>query len=412
MSERINNIEKRKQLLKHMILQLHKGEEAEIVRQQLLELLGHVPYGEVVEVEQELISEGLPQEDVIQLCDVHSKALKGVVAEDESRNVPPGHPVFTFVQENRALQLVIAKVEDLIGRQSELQPRAFLSDLKAEFNALADVDKHYRRKENLIFPYLEKLGITGPPTVMWGKHDIIRGQLKAVREAADASGEILADAIEPIIEFLVRPALEAVEEMVYKEEKILFPMCMERLTDVDWFEIYNQSLEIGFCLYDPTDEWKPQGLKPREKQPAEAGKVQMPSGSFSVEELTHVLNTLPIDITFVDKNDRVKYFSQGAHRIFDRNRSILNRSVQMCHPPSSVHIVDQILDDFKSGKQDRAPFWINMKEKFIHIEYFAVRNENGDYLGTVEMSQELTELRALEGEQRLLSYSTDEEQKN
>ena len=409
MSELINNIEKRKQLLKHMILQLHKGEEAEIVRRQLLELLGQVPYGEVVEVEQELIAEGLPQEDVIQLCDVHSKALKGVVAEDESQNVPAGHPVFTFVQENRALQLTIAKVEDLIGRHEKMEPRDFLSDLKAEFNALSDVDKHYRRKENLLFPYLEKLGVTGPPTVMWGKHDIIREQIKSVHEAADAAGKVTADEIAPIIEFLVRPALEAVEEMVYKEEKILFPMCMERLTDADWFEIYNQSLEIGFCLYDPTDEWKPQGLQPREEPPAQAGKVQLPSGSFSVEELTHVLNTLPVDITFVDKNDRVKYFSQGAHRIFDRNRSILNRSVQMCHPPSSVHIVDQILDDFKSGRQDRAPFWINAKGKFIHIEYFAVRNENGDYLGTVEMSQDLTTLRSLKGEQRLLSYAKDEE---
>lgn len=410
MSELINNIEKRKQLLKHMILKLHEGTQADVVRQQLLQLLGEVPYGEVVEVEQELIAEGLPQEEVIKLCDVHSQALKGVVAEDESQQAPAGHPVHTFIQENRALQLVISQVEDFIKNPSAHETQELLTRLKSSFNQLSDVDKHYRRKENLVFPYLEKLGITGPPTVMWGKHDEIREQLKAVHEALNAPDEFGTEDVEALIEFLVHPALVAVEEMVYKEEKILLPMCMERFTDTDWLEIDNQSVEIGFCLYDPQDEWKPEGMPARaEAAPVEDGKVQLPSGSFTVEELTHVLNTLPVDMTFVDKNDRVKYFSQGSHRIFDRNRSILNRSVQMCHPPSSVHIVDQILDDFKSGRESRAPFWINMDGRFIHIEYFAVRNDKGEYLGTLEMSQDLTGLRALEGEQRLLSYETDKE---
>ncbi len=410
MSELINNIEKRKQLLKHMILQLHEGKEPDVVRNQLVELLGEVPYGEVVEVEQELISEGLPQEEVIKLCDVHSQALKGVVSEDESLNVPAGHPVDTFKKENRALQLEIAEIESLFAQVGVQRVEHVLPKFKLFFNNLSDVDKHYRRKENLVFPYLEKLGITGPPTVMWGKHDEIREQLKAVHEALNAEGEITNDDLESLVDFIFKPAIVAVEEMIYKEEKILLPMCIERLTEADWFEIYNQSLEIGFCLYDPQDKWQPQSRieQPKEQQ-EEKGKVQLPSGSFTIEELTNVLNTLPVDITFVDKNDKVKYFSQGKERIFDRNRSILNRDVKMCHPPSSVHIVDQILNDFKSGKENRAPFWIQMGDKFIHIEYFAVRNENGDYLGTLEMSQNLASLRALEGEQRLLSYANEKE---
>jgi DUF438 domain-containing protein len=409
MSELINNIEKRKQLLKHMILQLHEGKEPDVVRSQLIELLGQVPYGEVVEVEQELISEGLPQEEVIKLCDVHSKALKGVVSEDESELVPPGHPVHTFKQENRALQLEIAEIENLIAQIGQHRIKVLLPKLKLHFNNLSDVDKHYRRKENLVFPYLEKLGITGPPTVMWGKHDDIREQLKAVHEALDAPGDISQDDLESIVDLLIKPTLEAVEEMIYKEEKILFPMCMERLTETDWFEIYNSSVEIGFCLYDPRDSWQPQDMPEAAAEETETGKINLPSGGFSVEELTNVLNTLPVDLTFVDKDDKVKYFSQGKHRIFDRNRSILNRQVQMCHPPSSVHIVEQILDDFKSGAQHRAPFWIQMGGKFIHIEYFAIRNKNGEYLGTLEVSQDLTELRQLEGEQRLLSYAHEKE---
>ncbi len=409
MSELINNIEKRKQLLKHMILQLHKGEEAETVRKQLLDMLGQVPYGEVVEVEQELISEGLPPEEVIKLCDVHSQALKGVVAEDESQEVPDGHPVHTFVQENRAIQLEIAETEEVLNKADTLDVSEVFAKLKEHFNRLSDIDKHYRRKENLLFPYLEKQGVTGPPTVMWGKHDEIREQLKAVHEALKAEGELTKDDLDSMVQFLVQPALEALEEMVYKEEKILFPMCMERLTEVDWFEIYKQSIEIGFCLYDPKDTWQPEGIPQTRDEPTESGRVQLPSGSFTVEELVNVLNSLPVDLTFVDKNDKVKYFSQGKHRIFDRNRSILNRDVQMCHPPSSVHMVEQILDDFKSGKQSQAPFWIQLNGRFIHIEYFAIRNEHGDYLGTLEVSQDATELRALEGEQRLLSYANEEE---
>jgi DUF438 domain-containing protein len=409
MSELLNNIEKRKQLLKHMILQLHQGKEADVVREQLLELLGEVPYGEVVEVEQELISEGLPQEEVIKLCDVHSQALKGVVTEDESLRVPKGHPVHTFKQENRALQLEIAEIENLFSKMKGMELDELLIQLKAHFNNLSDVDKHYRRKENLLFPYLEKLGVTGPPTVMWGKHDELREQLKAIHEALDADGDIKWDDVESLIDLLFTPSLESLEEMVYKEEKILFPLCMERLAESDWFEIYEQSIEIGFCLYDPQDTWQPKGEVPKKSEPDDMGKVQLPSGSFTHEELLHVLNTLPIDMTFVDKNDQVKYFSQGEHRIFDRNRSILNRNVQMCHPPSSVHIVEQILEDFKSGRQTRAPFWIQMGDKFIHIEYFAIRNEHGDYLGTLEVSQDLTNLRSLQGEQRLLSYAQAEE---
>ena len=137
----------------------------------------------------------------------------------------------------------------------------------------------------------------------------------------------------------------------------------------------------------------------------EAGKIQLPSGSFTVNELTAVLNNIPFDLTFVDKDDRVRFFTQGKERIFARNRAILGREVQRCHPPSSAHIVEEILDDFKSGRQDSAAFWLNMGEKFIHIEYFAMRDKNNNYLGTLEVSQNLTEKRKLTGEQRLLDYS-------
>ncbi|MQY78496.1 MAG: DUF438 domain-containing protein, partial [Bacteroidetes bacterium] len=239
----------------------------------------------------------------------------------------------------------------------------------------------------------------------WGKHDETRELLKTAIEALNVSGDITTDEVEALIAMVLKPASDSVADMTMKEEQILFPMCMDKLSETEWYEIYKQTIEIGFCLYDPTDEWKPEGIEEVVVESADGSDIQLPSGNFSQTELLTILNTLPIDMTFVDRNDKVRYFSQGKHRIFHRNRAILNRDVRMCHPPSSVDIVEQILIDFKSGKEDRAPFWIQMGEKFIYIEYFALQNEKGNYLGTLEVSQDITDVRKLKGEQRLLSYS-------
>lgn len=407
MSELINNAQKRKELLKHMILQLHDGAAPDAVKNQLVHLLGKVPYGDVVEVEQELIAEGLPQEEILNLCDIHSAVLKGNLDQTGAKAVPPGHPVDTFKKENHALEWEIGTLRKLF---ESLKPIMSDEDVKSTFNnirshihSLCDVDKHYQRKENLLFPFLEKHGITGPPTVMWGKHDETRALLKTAVEALGQANDISTDELSGLIELSLAPAVDSVEEMIYKEENILFPMCLDTLTDEEWYHIYKQSIEIGFCLYDPTDKWQPEGVR-LEDAAETGGKIQLPSGSFTIAELTAVLNTIPFDLTFVDKDDTVRFFTQGRERIFARNRAILGRKVQLCHPPSSVHIVQQILDDFHAGKQNHAAFWIEMKGRFISIEYFALRGENNEYLGTIEVSQDLTEKRVLTGEQRLLNY--------
>jgi DUF438 domain-containing protein len=206
--------------------------------------------------------------------------------------------------------------------------------------------------------------------------------------------------------FSVKPALDAVDDMIYKEEKILYPTALDLLTEQDWYEVYIQSNEIGYCLYVPEFEWMPEGgfHKEIKKITAQADRIQMPTGSFDLEELIAVFKTMPFDLTFVDKDDTVRYFSPGADRIFDRSRAILGRKVQYCHPPKSVKTVNRILADFKEGIQDRAQFWINMGPRFIYITYYALRGDNGEYLGTLEVTQDLTELRQLKGEQRLLNY--------
>lgn len=408
MSEQIDNSKYRKSKLKELILKLHKGESKESVKQELLKSLSSIPYGEVVEVEQELIEEGLPEEEILKLCDAHSAVLNGSIDLSASRQIPSGHPVDIMIQENKELLKTTEQASKLINsfqgiEESELDQK--ILELRGLFNNLMDVDKHYQRKEYLMFPYLEKKGVTGPPKVMWGKHDEIRELLKGSMEILKTPG-ISKDEVIASAEMVLTLALKGVSEMVIKEEEILFPMALDMLSDVDWWEIQKQSMEIGYCLYDPQTDWKPEGIKEEsiDESRKQGDSIHLPSGSFTAEEILSILNTMPVDITFIDKNDKVKYFSQSRERIFQRNRAIINRDVRHCHPPASTHIVDKILDDFKKGTQDRAPFWINVGERLIHIEYFALRNDKGEYIGTLEVSQDLTEYRKLEGEQRILSY--------
>ncbi len=410
MSELINNSEYRKSRLKELILKLHNGDDPKKVREELIASLQQIPYGEVVEVEQELIQEGLPESEVLRLCDIHGEVLEGHIDQSGALPIPAGHPVDVFKKENAELTKVIEKIHTLLNSLDKLPEDTFrnsVHQLLALFNELLDVDKHYKRKEYLLFPYLEKKDITGPPKVMWGKHDEIREQLNGCVELLK-SEQLTKSDLADALDILLIPALKALNDMIKKEEEILFPMCMDLLTTEEWWEIHKQTLEFGFTLYDPVVEWKPEGLSDNSGENIgisdENGVIRLPSGSFTPKEIMTILNTVPVDMTFVDKNDKVKYFTQGAHRIFTRNRSIINRDVRLCHPPGSVHIVEKILEDFKSGKASRAPFWIQLQGKFIHIEYFALRDEKGEYLGTLEVSQDITNLRKLEGEKRILSY--------
>ncbi len=410
MSELIRDRRRRKDLLKHMIHQLHSGEAPEAVRPRLMQLLGRVPYDEVVEVEEELIAEGMDPAEILRLCDIHTAALQGALDSGPPPDLPPEHPAQVLRAENQALGWELEGLEKLFRRLAEMpddeDASELMHDVRVRFNALTDVEKHYRRKENLVFPFLEKHGITGPPTVMWGKHDEARALLRAAVESLEAAGSITAGEARTVVDLVLRPAVEAVAGMIDKEEQILLPMCLETLSDEEWYEIARGSEEIGYCLVAPETVWRPEGV--REPPPAAAttdsGRIRLPTGAFTPTELEAILNTIPFDITFVDADDTVRYFSHGRERIFARTRAVLGRKVQYCHPPKSVHIVRKILDDFRNGREDHARFWIELDGRFLCIEYFALRDADGGFLGTLEVSQDLTEKRALKGEQRLLNY--------
>jgi DUF438 domain-containing protein len=404
MSEVINNREYRQKVLREIIMELHNGKTVDEVKDRFDKLIEGVSASEISQMEQGLIMEGLPVEEVQRLCDVHAAVFKGSIEDihkpQEARDMP-GHPIHTFLLENRAIERLIDNgIQPALDRFEKEDSKENTENLLQQVRKLLEIDKHYSRKENILFPFLEKYDITGPPKVMWGVDDEIRADIKdSILKLANYDGS-LNDAAET-----VRQVLTRIREMIFKEENILFPMAVETLTEDEWLKAAQDSDEIGYCLVRPAGKWKPERTdvkaQPTERPDIEKGTVRFDSGVMTVEELESMLNSMPIDITFVDKNDVVKYFSQGKERIFHRTKSVIGRSVQNCHPPASVHVVEKIVEDFKSGKKDSEDFWIQRGDMFVLIRYFAVRNARGEYLGTMEFTQNIKPIQALTGEKRL-----------
>lgn len=419
MSELINNREhgvpeqtRRQALLKEIIKELHQGKSVEEVKARFEEAVGDVTVSEISAMEHALMEEeGIPVEEVQRLCSVHTAIFKGSIEDIHRSSKPeeqPGHPVHTFKLENREIErLINFKLELHLDKFRKEDSEDIILKLLEDLNLLLDLDKHYSRKENLLFPYLEKYGIYGPTKVMWGVDDGIRMMIKEVKgklAAYDGDKETLSIDLERII--------QEVNAMIFKEENILLPMALEKLTEDEWVRIARESDQIGFCLTAPEQEWVPERVPlPDLAAEEEEGKGETPpqgfvkfqTGILSVEQLEAVMNHLPVDLTFIDENDVVRYFSHGKERIFARTKAVIGRTVQNCHPPQSVHVVEELLADFKSGKKDAEDFWIPVKDKFVYIRYFAVRSEDGRYLGTLEFTQNIAPIRALEGQKRILS---------
>jgi DUF438 domain-containing protein len=408
MSEIIDNRARRVRDLKDIIKKLHSGVAAEEVKSQMQEIVRETDYSEIVAMEQELMAEGMPVEEIQCMCDLHSEVTRDVLVQLAPVAVPPGHPVDTMRRENAALRDVAARMHAVLAEVAGLPPTADasvqLTGLRQAFNELNDVDKHYQRKENAIFSRLETHGVTGPSKVMWAKDDEVRALLKGLGAALSSAGETAA-ALQDGPSAAARAGLAALEEMIYKEENILLPMCLDMFTAEDWAEIWLASPRHGWCLVEPRKGYRPPEAAIKEAVSLQAGEaVPLPTGNLTLGQLKAMFTTLPVDLTFVDADDRVAFFSEGPDRIFDRSTAILGRLVQHCHPPRSVHIVDRIVGDFRAGRQNVAEFWITFKGRLVHIRYFAVRDEAGKYIGTLEVTQDITRLRALEGERRLLEY--------
>lgn len=410
MSEIINNREQqiynnknRIEILKQIFKDLHNGRNIDEVKAHFNAFIGKVTVDEIAQLQHNFSeNEGISKAELQRLYTAHTEIFKGSIKEDgdqyERPEEQPGHPVHTFKLENRELEkLVQTKLKVNFEQFVEEDTPENVYKLLSDINLLLDIDKHFSRKENLIFPYLEKYGIYGPTNNMWRIDDFIRDAIKdAKQKLAQYQGD--KKAVTHVVHYL----MDEVLAMIYREENILFPMALKNLTEDEWIKIAHESDEIGFCLTGPEAEWKP-GRHALDEKAISEGYIKMETGFLSLKQLELLLNHLPVDITFIDHEDVVRYFSHGKERIFARTKAVIGRTVQNCHPPRSVHVVEELLEDFKSGKKDTEDFYIKFRDKYVYIRYFAVRDENGKYIGTLEFTQNIDPIKAIEGEKRILS---------
>jgi len=406
MNELLDRKGSKKEVLKEMIKRLHDGADPEEVKEKFKEVLEGVTPAEIAQIEEELVKEGMPREELQRLCEVHLAVFKEPLEKGKTI-APKGHPIYTLMEEHKILLKVAEELKNIaqkikgekdfnsIGREIE--------EIKNIEEQLKDSERHYLREENVIFPYLEKHGITQPPAIMWNEHDKIREIKKNLYRIIDGYETMVFQDFTGQFENTVMSLADMLSSHFFKENNILFPTALKVITESEWKEVIRQFKEIGYCCFTP-EHAKVTTEKvetPTVKSEIES-KVPFETGTLSKEEIEAIFNTIPVDITFVDKDDTVRYFSQKRDKIFVRTKAVIGRKVQQCHPQKSLHIVNQILKDFKIVRRDVADFWINLKGKLVYIRYFAVRNKNGDYLGCIEVTQDITDIKKIEGEKKLL----------
>jgi DUF438 domain-containing protein len=396
----------RHEILKDIIRDLHRGEDMEKLKARFSQLIRDIGPAEIAEMEQKLIEEGMPEAEIKRLCDVHVQVFKESLEGQSSSELVPGHPVETLKAENRALETVLAslekRLEDWAGNRPEGASAGSLSLLKGDLDRVSEVEKHYLKKENQLFPLLEARGVSGPSKVMWSIHDDIRVHLKGVKRFVGAGNKDEALS-------LGRQMIGEMRDMIYKEEKILFPMSLETLDENDWARVKHGEDVIGYAWVTPGTKWVSSRPPVEDElrtlsygQPSRS--LELDTGTLTPDLVNLILKHLPLDMSFVDEDDTVRYYSDTAERIFSRSPAVIGRKVQNCHPPASVHIVTRILEAFKSGQKSVAEFWIQKSGRFLHIRYFAVRDKEGAYKGCLEVTQDVTGIRGLEGEKRLLEW--------
>ncbi len=394
--------------LKEILQKLHSGATPESVKEEFLRDFGSVSAEDLAAAEKKLMEEGMELEQVQKLCDVHAFVFEDnleAVSKSKQADSIPGHPAFVFKGENTGLKAFLAdEFEPALAAFAKESTEENTKALHQALQSLSKLHVHYQRKENLLFPYLEKAGITAPPKVMWGVDDEIRSLWKEALADLGTKGKAVLPGIEKL--------LEQVKSMITKEDNILMPMLLENLDSDAWLNVARDSADIGYCFNggiegaSPSDatswyRWNYSMSGTEETLEQSGDKVRLPSGAFTLEELSSMLNAMPYDITFVGKDDKVRYFSEGKERVFPRTRSIIGRDVAHCHPPKSLHIVEKLVEDFKAALKDEETFWLQKGNQFILIRYYAVRSESGEYLGVMEVTEEISALRKLEGNKLL-----------
>lgn len=452
--------------LKSYLKRLGEGESLEAVRKDFAEEFQGVEASEIMKAEEAILAEGTPITEVQKLCDVHSALFHGTTdysnkhEKSAALSQVKGHPLQTFTRENEALTKLIDRMKELLhdtdettgsgslqadekqtdtGNLSDDEKRTGngnLAEIAALLLKMREVAVHYAKKGDLLYPHLNaRYGIAGPSAVMWTADDEIRDELgilcKALqkeREAAEqrateskgretagpnATGSFQSSQWDAKwLERLQKVLLRA-EEMIYKENHILFPNCAVNFTEEDWMGIYRDAKDYADCLgvhgevWEEAENWlrkekeakktvfkgtkdsqASEGEEDRAGSNFSDGVIHMPGGHMTIRQLTALLNTIPLEISFIDAEDRNCYFNEGP-KVFKRAQMALGRSVFTCHPPKVETMARRIIGEFREGTLDRVPVWMDKGGRTMLVTYMAVRDESGEYMGTMELVQDM-----------------------
>ncbi len=399
MSEFTNTIIQRGQKLgKFMIELINGGNGAELTKQYKILETKFIPkdilvaFDYVFEHEQNIEKIKIVSNKIFNL-------LYKILSDYPALQIPDNSLLYYLHIDNERIDKFLKDTKQLIKQVNKTPDESTIQKLKERFERLLNIKKHYTTVQNVLFPVLEqKWEYHQCLKLLWHIHDQIIANIKLTLEILSATTFDLK-----LFNRVSSAVYFDIYTVIFREEKVLFPVILETI-DIDTVNsLLPQALETGFCFV--SDDEINIKQQTQSQAPVEKGLIKLPTGELTVEQIVAIFNHLPVDITFVDHNDEVKFFSTPKDRIFPRTKSIIGRKVQNCHPPDSVHIVNKIVNSFREGKKDKAVFWIQTRlGQFILIQYFAVRDENGKYLGTLEVTQEVSEIRKLQGEKRLLDW--------
>ena len=396
---------KNKEAIKKLIKKLHDGEDSQKVKEEFKEVIKNLSSLEIAQAEEQLIKEGMPAEQIHHMCDVHLAVLQESL-EEERDLAPEGHPIHILMQEHVILLENINRLRDIYKEISKKDKFTAIINELTEIENIVDIiqqsENHYLREENVLFAYLEKYGVTQPPKIMWIEHDRIRDLKKNLISLIKNKGDHDFPTFLEKFHLYAHGLAEMLASHFPKENKILFPTAMKLLKDSDWVEVRKQFDDIGYFSLSP--DVIPEDAKIDETKSVivDEKQIDLGTGVLDLEILQQIFKTLPVDTTFVDKDDVVKFYSEGPDRVFIRTPSVIGRLVENCHPSQSVDKVMKIIESFKNKTLDKAEFWLELGDRLIFIRYFPVRNKAGEYLGVLEVTQDITDIRKIEGEKRLL----------
>lgn len=372
---------------------------------------------EFAAAEQLLQAYGVTDDTLAERMEEILELFEGILVSTEWE-LPPGHPIHTYREEVAAIRKVLADMKSLLAKK-------FIKNLWLDlYERLSQIHIHFSRKQNQLFAALEKKGFDRPSKVMWTLDNQIRDGIRKSKTLLQEDQDEAFFARQPEV-------IQMVEDMMVKETEILFPTAVELLTEEDFAAMRIGDDEIGYCLIENPPAF-PEPKTEVQKAAAASGdllhdllqvlakhgvtakkkeeeELNVSQGLLTLQQINLIFKHLPVDLSFVDENELVKFYSDTKHRVFPRSAGVIGRAVQNCHPRESVDTVEKIIRAFRRGEQNEAEFWLEMGGKFIYILYTAVRDEEGNFRGVLEMMQDATHIRSLTGSQRLLSWDTPDQ---